>query len=228
MRKGVSAAQNVNLLRWSRYYGISVSWNLLWGFPGETEQDYEEQAAVIPHMLHLQPPSAADRIWLERFSPLFTGQDVYQIRDRKPERSYRYVYPDRVDVDQVAYFFEYRTDSELPDGAYTGIRSAVAAWSSAWQADSPPALTYRSAPHFVQVYDERHQGKDGTYTFKDTLADLYLACGNKPSTAAAVRRKLDLRMSAEAIQEIFEEFAHRGLMFLDGQYALSLALPAVN
>ena len=44
MRKGVRAVQNVNLLRWARYYGIHVEWNLLWGFPGETEQDYADQA----------------------------------------------------------------------------------------------------------------------------------------------------------------------------------------
>ena len=39
MRKGVRAAQNVNLLRWAKYYNIHVSWNIIWGFPGETEQE---------------------------------------------------------------------------------------------------------------------------------------------------------------------------------------------
>jgi ribosomal peptide maturation radical SAM protein 1 len=29
MNKGVRAAQNVNLLRWARYYGMSVGWNIL-------------------------------------------------------------------------------------------------------------------------------------------------------------------------------------------------------
>ena len=57
MRKGVRASQNVNLLRWAHYYGINVDWNLLWGFPGETEQDYADQAAVIPHLRHLPPPA---------------------------------------------------------------------------------------------------------------------------------------------------------------------------
>ena len=32
----------------------------------------------------------------------------------------------------------------------------------------------------------------------------------------------------EAVQEVFEEFQKRGLMFLDGQFALALALPAVK
>src|SRR5262245_11680805 len=69
MRKGVRASQNVNLLRWSAHYGVNVLWNILWGFPGETEDDYAQQAVLIPHLVHLQPPIAASRISFERFSP---------------------------------------------------------------------------------------------------------------------------------------------------------------
>jgi ribosomal peptide maturation radical SAM protein 1 len=228
MRKGTRASQNVNVLRWCQYYGIHVSWNLLSGFPGETAQDYDEQAAVIPHLFHLRPPSGVSRIWLERFSPLFTGQGTRPIRDRTPERSYRYIYPDDVDLDQAAYFFDYQPESGLPESAYTGVRHAVTAWRDACLTDTPPTLTYWSAPHFVQICDHRQQGQDGTYTFEDTLADLYLACSGKPTTAAAVRRKLDLRLPAEAVQEIFAEFGQRGLMFLDGRFALALALPGVT
>ena len=228
MRKGVRAGQNVNLLRWSQYYGISVSWNLLWGFPGETEQDYVGQAAAIPHLLHLPPPASASRIWLERFSPLFTEQDTGGLRYKTPERSYQYVYPADVDLEKAAYFFDYLVEGSVPETAYAAVRDAAKAWSSAWQAGQPPMLTHRSAPRFVQIRDQRHQGHDGTYTFEDTLADLYLACGNRPTTAAAVRRKLGLRLSEEAIHEVFQEFQQRGLMFIDGQLALALSLPAVK
>jgi ribosomal peptide maturation radical SAM protein 1 len=227
MRKGVRAVQNVNLLRWAQYYGIHVDWNLLWGFPGETEQHYASQAAVIPHLRHLQPPGIADRIWLERFSPIFTEPDTFRLRRRAPERSYQYVYPDSVDLERVAYFFEYELNEGLPDSAYTALRLAADDWSSAWQGASPPVLKYWPAPHFVQVYDERLPGHEGSYILEDTLADLYLACVNRPTTAAAVRRSLNLRLSAEGIQEVFEEFQRRGLMFLDGQFVLALAVPAV-
>jgi ribosomal peptide maturation radical SAM protein 1 len=228
MRKGVRAIQNVNLLRWAQYYDIHVDWNLLWGFPGETEQDYTEQAMAMPHLFHLWPPSSASRIWLERFSPLFTERDTFRLLHRTPERSYRYIYPRNVDLERVAYFFDYNLDGGLPDSTYAGIRRAMADWSSAWRADKPPVLKYWSAPRFIQIYDERKQGQGGTYTFEDTLADLYLACSNRPTTAAAVRRKLDLHLPAEAVHEVFEEFGNRGLMFLDGQFALALALPAVK
>lgn len=228
MRKGTRGIQNVNLLRWAEYYNIRVDWNLLWGFPGETEQDYAEQAAAIPHLFHLRPPESANRIWLERFSPLFTERDTFRLRRRTPEPSYRYIYPDDVDLQRVAYFFDYDLIDGLPDSVYEGVCQATADWSSAWRADEPPALKYWSAPHFIQIYDERLPGQEGTYTFEDTLADLYLACCNQPTTAAAVRRALDLSLPVEDVQEIFEEFRKRGLMFLDGQFALALALPAIK
>jgi ribosomal peptide maturation radical SAM protein 1 len=228
MRKGTLAIQNVNLLRWAQYYDIKVEWNLLWGFPGETEQDYADQAAVIPHLRHLPPPGNSAPIWLERFSPLFTERDMFRLRHRSPERSYRYVYPDGVDLERVAYFFDYERDGGLPDSAYAGVRRAAGDWSGAWQDGRPPVLKCWPAPHFVQIYDERQRGQGGTYTFEDTLADLYLACMNRPTTAAAVRRSLDLHLSAEGVREVFEEFQKLGLMFLDGQFALALAVPAVT
>jgi len=228
MRKGIRAIQNVNFLRWARYYDLDVEWNLLWGFPGETEEDYTEQATVIPDLLHLRPPSSANRIWLERFSPLFTEHETFRLRYRTPERSYQYIYPGHVDLERIAYFFDYDLDGGLPDSAYAGVRRAAEDWSNAWQAATLPVLKYWSAPHFIQIYDERKQGQGGTYSFEDTLADLYLACINKPTTAAAVRRELGLRLPVEAVQEVFTEFQKRGLMFLDGQFALALALPSVK
>jgi ribosomal peptide maturation radical SAM protein 1 len=224
MRKGVRAAQNVNVLRWARYYGIDVAWNLLWGFPGETEQDYAEQAAVVAHLVHLPPPSSAARIWLERFSPLYRepGTTTWA-----PERSYQYVYPDRVDLARIAYFFEYEPAIALPDAAYADLRNAVDGWRRAWQRDQRPVLRYWSAPGFLQIYDGRHRGREGTYTFDDPLAAIYLACSDRPSTASAVRDALRLDLPEPAVQEIFGEFVRRGLMFLDGPLAVALALPAV-
>jgi ribosomal peptide maturation radical SAM protein 1 len=226
MDKGVRAAQNVNLLRWARYYGITVGWNILWGFPGEAAGEYAAQAAVVPHLVHLQPPSGAERLWLERFSPLFTQPGRFALRAREPEASYRHVYPAAVDIDRVAYFFDYAPEDELPAEVYAPLRTAVAAWKAAWEADSPPVLVYRCAPGFLQIYDGRHAESRGTHTFHDTLADLYLACVDRPRTAKAVHHELGLAVPVSAVEGAFRRFAERGLMFLDGNLALSLALPA--
>jgi ribosomal peptide maturation radical SAM protein 1 len=225
MRKGVRAAQNVNVLRWGMYYGITISWNIIWGFPGETKDDYVEQAAVIPHLVHLRPPAGAGRIWLERFSPLFTD-DSSGVRTRTPERSYRYTYPAGFDLDQIAYFFEYEVADALPESAYSGVRQAVERWRAAWERPTPPVLKYWSTPGFLQIYDGRHEGSEGTYTFEGELAEIYLACVDRPTGASAVRERLAHPLPVEAIQEVFDEFRARGLMFVDGSLALALALPA--
>lgn len=79
----------------------------------------------------------------------------------------------------------------------------------------------------MQIYDGRRPGHEGTYTLEGTLADIYLACSDRPITATAVQKKLDGRLSVEAVQAILSVLQQRGLVFLEGSRALALALPAV-
>nr|BFE61493.1 RiPP maturation radical SAM C-methyltransferase [Dactylosporangium thailandense] len=218
MDKGVRAAQNVNLLRWARYYGIGIAWNILWGFPGETAQDYAAQTALVPHLAHLAPPADAGPVWLERFSPLFATFA------KRPEPSYSLVYPSTVDLNEVAYFFDYEPLDPLDPRVYGELRDAVAGWTARWNSPEPPVLVYRAAPGFLQIYDGRHPPGTGTYTFHDPLAAIYLACAERPRTLRGVRR--DLGLPAATIAAAFAGFAERGLMMLDEDLALALALPA--
>jgi hypothetical protein len=119
-------------------------------------------------------------------------------------------------------------DAALPDTAYAALRAAIAAWTEKWQTNTPPALTYWSAPGLLQIYDGRYPGHEGTYTFEGSLADAYLACTDRPIAASAVHERLGGRLPTEAIREAFAEFQQRGLMFLDGSLAVALAIPAVG
>jgi len=221
MNKGARAAQNINLLRWAKYYGVQVGWNLLWGFPGETERDYADQAGLLPHLAHLQPPVSAGRVWIERFSPLFD-----QSPGKIPETTYGYVYPAAVDLGKAAYFFEYDLPGALPADAYEGLLKSFAAWRAVSTGTRRPELTFWSSPGLVQIYDTRHDGAEGTYTFEGPLADLYAAASDRPITAAAARDRIGASLTVPQIQEAFDEFAQRGLMVLDESLALALALPA--
>jgi len=60
----------------------------------------------------------------------------------------------------------------------------------------------------------------------DTLADPYLACVNRP-ILPPVRAPLGLDLPTAGIHEPFEEFQRLGLMFVDEQFVLALAVPAV-
>jgi ribosomal peptide maturation radical SAM protein 1 len=225
MRKGVRASQNVNLLRWARYYGVEPSWNLLWGFAGETPEDYAEQAALVPHLAHLRPPEATGRIWLERFSPMFTDPQL-RYRFRRPEASYRYAYPERVDLERLAYFFEYELADALPDETFAPLRSAVATWQEAWQRPDLPALTYRSSPGYLEIEDARWPETAGTYSYTGALAELYRASAERPVTAAAAGRAVAGALSLSTIELAWAEWERQGLVFRDGDRTLALALPS--
>jgi hypothetical protein len=53
MDKGVSAPQNIALMRYARAISLSLTWNLLYAFPRPT-RDYEQTLALVP-LLHLNP-----------------------------------------------------------------------------------------------------------------------------------------------------------------------------
>jgi ribosomal peptide maturation radical SAM protein 1 len=68
MRKGVTAFQNVQLLKWCAEYGLRVFWNVIYGFPGEPPEEYARMATIVPALEHLSPPSLGPLV-LDRFSP---------------------------------------------------------------------------------------------------------------------------------------------------------------
>lgn len=226
MNKGVTAIQNANTLRWAAYYNIEVGWNLIYGFPNETEDDYHDQLALLRQLRHLQPPVGAGRIWMERFSPIFVDRDSFPVRYMRPEASYTYVYPESIELKKVAYFFDYELEDTLPDSVYENTHQEIRAWQADWMADVRPTLTFWSAPGFLQIEDLRVPESPGTYTFRGPLAALYAACSDRPLPAAKLRQQLELPWQEDEIEAALDEYCVRGLMMREGKAFLSLALPA--
>lgn len=228
MRKGTRATTNVNLLRWCRYYGIKVYWNMLWGFPGEAQEHYDEQAALIPRLRHLQPPIKAGPIAVQRFSPLFEDRTSFPASRLEPSEALKYVYPDHVNLHRAAYDFEYAWPNSLQSDAYAAVRSETDAWREAWTGDTLPSLTFWWSPGLLQIEDARREVGRGTHTFEGPLALIYLACSESATSVEKVRRDLGLPYSAAEIAVALDEFCDRGLMMQDGEHYLSLALPATG
>lgn len=226
MRKGVSAIQNVNTLRWAGYYGINVGWNMIFGFPGEQAMDYDEQLALLPNLFHLQPPEGCGRIWMERYSPIFFDRNSFPAQFVKPEASYSYVYPPFVNLNQIAYFFDYSLENTLPDATYLPTRDAVKAWRARWEGADRPALRFWCSPGYVHIEDLRDSSRAGGYTFEDDLATLYAACSDMPRNPASLRECLGNRYGEADIAAALDEYCARGLMMRDQGSYLSLALPA--
>jgi len=228
MRKGCTAAQNVNTLKWARHYGMSVAWNLLWGFPGELPEDYSEQLNLMKSLTHLQPPNGAGRIWMERFSPIFYDRTAFPAQWIRPERSYSYVYPRTVRLDKIAYFFDYELVGTLPESSFQYVTEGVHEWQQAWQATTLPYLSYRRTPGLVRIEDGRGNWPRGTYTFEATLAELYAATSSRPRSLAWLQENIAPEYSAAEVEDAMVRFCGLGLMMRDQNHFLSLAVPAIH
>lgn len=226
MRKGVRASTNVNLLRWCRYHGMGVSWNLLWGFPGEAQKNYDEQAELIPQLAHLEPPEAGTRVWLERFSPLFTDRESFPaVSEIRPEPSLSMVYPPAVDLGEAAYFFDGALDGQLDPCAYDGTNEAIGAWKQAWaEPDELPRLEYRYSPGVLLIDDSRGD-EPRSLSLEDPLATLYLLCSDAPASPRQLRERHELPWTEKAIESRLMEMVDAQIMMRDGNLFLALAIP---
>jgi ribosomal peptide maturation radical SAM protein 1 len=226
MRKGSSKLLNLRLLKWARYYGINVSWNLLAGFPGETEADYAEQLALIPRLHHLQPPDATARVWLERFSPFFTDPSLGFCNVR-PRSSYRHIYPGHIDHARIAYFFDYDARDVVSEETFGTLQAATARWTQRWTTKPYPSLSYRRLPGKLVIIDRRgEQGRQAVLT--GWAADAYEACGDNPRTAAKVTDQLSAsgaNITTAQVEATLMRCCRSGVMAEEEGKFLSLALP---
>ena len=142
MRKGVSAAQNIRLLRHCRSCSVAVSWNLLYAFPQDRLEWYEDTLRLLPLLRHLDPPSGLSHVSLERFSPYFDEPEAFGISGLDPIQAYRDVLPGDADVARIAYHFTgtYQSGSRSDTPVMSAIRREIAAWRSAWKAGPAAVL----------------------------------------------------------------------------------------
>jgi ribosomal peptide maturation radical SAM protein 1 len=227
MRKGITMLRNVRLLKWAHYYGMRVGWNLLTGFPGETESDYEEQRRVLPLLRHLPPPAGCGPVWMERFSPYFFDSS-FPVRNVVPRKAYRFVYPESdLDLRKIAYFFDHEMDNTLPRGAHDDLQAIVGEWKARWERQPAPVLVYQRAPDWIQVIDRRGDDVRG-HAFNGPEALIYEACSETDQTVASVQKHLaDIESPAPAadVESALEQFCELGLMLHEQGHYLSLALP---
>jgi ribosomal peptide maturation radical SAM protein 1 len=138
MKKGVSAIQNIQLLKWSLELGIEPLWNLIWGFPGEDSRWYFEMAALIPHLRHLPPPDSFSEIRLDRFSPLFDDVRLGAL-NKKHFPAYDFVYPELTPDERfrLAYHFTFEYgDTRAVDSYTAGVRNEVLRWQESFKQSS--------------------------------------------------------------------------------------------
>jgi ribosomal peptide maturation radical SAM protein 1 len=229
MDKGVTPIQNIVCLKWSFYYRISVSWNILLGFPGETNEDYLRQIHLIPSLLHLQPPEATGKFWLERFSPYHARPHEYGVRMTGPGLAYEYIYDARqVDLQKIAYDFEYELENWPVDPhIYQELVAAVEGWQRLHASNDRPFLYYSKALDYVTVYDGRNPKAPSRRRYDGLAAVVIEICNEAPKSVEQIRTALAGHTDAreDALSSLLTDLVAKRVLYEERGKYFTLAVP---
>lgn len=229
MNKGATPMQNIICLKWSLYYHVTVLWNILLGFPGETNEDYRCQLDLIPSLLHLQPPEATGKFWLQRFSPYFTRPHEYGVRITGPGMAYNYVYDaKRVDLKKIAYDFEYELDNWTVDPhLYQELVAAIESWQRMHRSGDRPFLYYSKAPTYVMVYDGRNPKQPIRRRYEGLAALVIEICNESAKSLEQIRTAMAGRVDTgdEQLAATLAELTASRIIYEERDKYFTLAVP---
>ena len=228
MKKGTTAFQNIVFLKNCLTYGISPVWNLLIGFPGETEEVYRKYLNDLPLLIHLPPPSGVYPVRFDRYSPYFVQAEQYGL-DLQPCSFYEFIYPfDRNSLANLAYYFvdqNYSASYLMTMIEWSDrIRKEVDSWRAAWDRSGQevkPKLFFEAAESSTVICDTR-SGETLRHDLGETSIKLL--------QFLAERKRLDEIESALTrvpdfdVRQELSLLSERGLVFEERGRYLSLVL----
>ncbi len=229
MKKGVSAAQNVALLRWCRELGIQVHWNVLFGFPEESLEDYSTLHEVMTQLAHLQAPDICGPIRLDRFSPNYERWEEHGFRAIYPLPVYGHLFPlDEAGLGEAAYYFGYEhahSDRLLELGR--DVMEFGAAWRGRCERRTGGTFSVRRHLDggWVLVDDRFNQPKSAHRLAAEDL--LLLLLGDHPTTPRALLDAAARRLGDDAqspLAEAYERLRQWGAIYPVGPRIVTLPL----
>lgn len=227
MRKGVTSLQNIQFLKWAREFNIDIHWNLLWGFPGETSEDYRIMSQLIPLLSHMEPPKDYGSIYVSRFSPYFETPEQFGFSELIPYGAYRYIYPDLSEeaIKKLAFFFTFKYKIPQHVENYTEpVRKALKKWIHVYPESSLICMDYRK--HLI-INDKRPVAKEDITIISGMERLMYIACDSIKSLAELknIAEEYEGRKKTEDdLLQILKYFIDRGFIVEENGNYLSLAI----
>jgi magnesium-protoporphyrin IX monomethyl ester (oxidative) cyclase len=236
LKKGVSACQNILLLKRGRKVGMQVYYNLLHTIPGDRDEWYGETADLVPLLSHLQPPAAFAQIHYDRFSPYWRKPEAHGL-SLMPAFGYAYVYPFPPEtIKDIAYFFETPRQREgflkYVPGNHPGLFRLIRAiheWKQAFgsKASRPRLVTTEQGSKIV-FEDTRAVRTAASFEIDGLEAQVYRAAEDGIAPANLIKKlQAEGSCTEEAIEAAVQNLIDRKVLVrLSGRLlALGIAAP---
>ena len=240
IRKGTTAAINVQSLKWAREQGIWVIWSILTEVPGERVQWYKEMAQLARLLTHLQPPMPWNAIAYHRFSPYHSAPESFGL-ELTAAWMYYFIYPLDVDAMQdLAYEFQDVSGLELPAGTPPPVKpfvldrdlpdeaidllDAISQWRAHFFSSTPSVMTLEDRGDCATIRDTRPCAPANIIELTGNAYRVYRSCEGARTRKAILRDLASVSVGEKELDEILDDLVERKLLAaLSGRY-IALAI----
>ena len=221
MRKGTTGLRNIQLLKWSAEYDIQAEWNLLYGFPGETAEDYAEILRLLPAIRLFNPPAACGPLRLDRFSPFHRTPQELGVRNLRPLDTMAYLYPFSADsMQRITYYFDFdHVDGRDPMQFAKPVLDYCTEWKAATDTGSLSAALMPDGS--LGVLDTRG-GQRHAIRLDGWKQNVYNRCDALQPVAALLRQMPEL-IEAD-LRGFLKQMCNQNMMATDGKNYVSTAI----
>jgi ribosomal peptide maturation radical SAM protein 1 len=227
MDKGVTGCQNVRMLRDAAACGLSVSWNYLYGFPGEEIADYTGLIEQFPALHHLEPGDGATRIAVERFSPHFNRPEL-GFAELRPHDQYALIYDlPAAELTDLAYLFRAPARG-ITETTADLLRAGLAEWIEEFPRSR---LSYCDTGDEVVLMNQRKHFPWTVLRLTDPLELAAFRLLDQPHGQAGLLRKLAEQVpgvTADDVAALLGRWRRLGLVFAEGGHYVHVVPQVTN
>ncbi len=228
MRKGTTGLRNIQLLKWAKEFNVTAEWNLLYGFPGETREDYDEILQMLPAVKFLNPPCAVGPIRLDRFSPYFNSPEEFGLVNLRPMPPYYFLYPfGKESLMRIAYYYEFDYNSGIDPAIYA---HRVIEYVNEWKNKPENGCLYmvKNKDEKLTLFDSRSNASISELKLGKFERVVYEYCDEVRSRGNIIRFLRETFpgeiFSELHIKQFLDSMTENRLMAADGENYLSLAI----
>lgn len=228
MNKGVTGCQNVRHLRDAQSAGVWVSWNYLYGFPGESDDDYDRVIEQLPALHHLVPPESVSRLAIERFSPYFDRPEL-GFTDLRPAGHYARTYElPETELYDLAYVFD-AAPAGIGGPTVERLIRAVDDWRRAHRTSR---LTHCDLGHKIVLISQRPGFEWSVHTLHDPVELAAFRLLADPRSIASLTRRIAAQIGGTVtetrIEQLLVNWREVGIVYHDADRWIHVAALATN
>jgi ribosomal peptide maturation radical SAM protein 1 len=226
LRKGTTAIQNLELMKWCEALGLVNLSNLIVYFPGSDQTDVEETLTNLPYAYPFRPPRVVP-FWLGLGSHVWRNPKTYGLKAVFNHPAYGRFLPQEIYKNVPLIHQAYRGDVGLQKRIWKPVIQEIKAWQKNYNAAHAnpfegPILTYRDGGNFMIIRDRRSGGEALTHRLVSISRSIYLFCERHRSLKLI--REAFSEIPLDRVTEFLKLMVQKKLMFRERDQYLSLAV----